>query len=161
LRRYTHRIVLLALFVVWVAVAWKPLEGQFTALESWRQRLEQRNMEERRALLDTAYIVARPVLAATPPNACILFLAYTGPEHVNYYKTRLDYYLYPRRVVVQANSGATAENCPYVAVFRDSPANLRDEPFRGVWDEQQLRARVAGMQQAPSSPDVAVYRTGP
>lgn len=161
MRGYAHRILLIALFAVWVAVAWKPLDGQFAALESWRRRLEDRPMEERQALLDTAYIVARPVLAITPPEACILYLAYTGPEHVNYYKTRLDYYLYPRRVLVQANSGATAENCPYMAVFRDAPANLREEPFRGVWDDEQLRRRLAGMEQVLAAPDVAVYRVKP
>jgi hypothetical protein len=118
-------------------------------------------MDERRALVDTAYIVAYPVAKVTPPDACILFLAYTGPEHVNYYKTRLDYYLYPRRVLVRADSGAAAEACPYVAVFRDSPANLREEPFRGVWDEQRLRERLAGLEQVLAGADVAVYRHKP
>jgi hypothetical protein len=144
-----------------VAVAWKPLAGQFEALESWRARLEGRSAEERRALVDTAYIVAYPVAKVTPPDACILFLAYTGPEHVNYYKTRLDYYLYPRRVLVRADSGAAADDCPYVAVFRDSPANLRDEPFRGVWDEQRLRERLAGLEQVLAGADVVVYRRKP
>lgn len=159
MRAHAHRWLLLALFAVWVLIAWRPLERQFAALGSWRGRLADRPMAERPALVDyPAYLVAQQVLGATPPDACILFLAYTGPEHVNFYKTRFDYYLYPRRVIIHANPAATAENCPYVAVFRDAPANLREEPFRGVWDENQLRQRLARRQQVHSGPHLALYR---
>jgi hypothetical protein len=154
--------VLLALFAVWVAVAWRPLDQQYAALESWRNRLGDRPEDERRALVDyPAYVVAQQVLSVTPPDACILFLAYTGPEHVNFYKTRFDYYLYPRRVLIHADTGAAAENCGYLAVFRDAPANLREEPFRGAWDEERLRQRLAGMQQVLAGPHVALYRRNP
>jgi hypothetical protein len=159
LRACAHRILLGALFAVWVAAAWRPLERQYAALDAWRARLAGRPVEERAALVDyPAYLVARQILPATPPDACILFLAYTGPEHVNYYKTRFDYYLYPRRVLIHADTGATAENCSYLALFHDSPANLREEPFRGAWDDEQLRARLAGLEPVLAGQHVALYR---
>ncbi len=162
MRAYAHRVALLALFGVWVAVAWKPLGQQYAALETWRGRLADQPMEERRKLVDyPAYVVAQQVLSVTPPEACILFLAYTGPEHVNYYKTRFDYYLYPRRVLIQANWDAKAEGCGYLAVFQDSPSNLREEPFRGSWDQARLQERLAGMRQVLAGPHLAVYRAGP
>ncbi len=162
MRAYAHRVLLLALFAVWVAVAWGPLTQQFEALDQWESRLGERSMEERAALLDfPAYSVAEVVKQATPSTACILFLAYTGPEHVNYYKTRFDYHLYPRRVKIEANTGATAENCEYVAVFRDVPGNLQVEPFGGHWDEAQLRERLAGLEKVASGPQVETYRRRP
>lgn len=106
-----------------------------------------------------AYVVAEQVQQATPPDACVLFLAYTGPEHVNYYKTRFDYYLYPRWVRIDANSAAAAENCRYLAVFRDASRNLAEEPFRGHWDEDQLRHRLASMEKIHAGPHVEIYRS--
>jgi hypothetical protein len=162
LRAHAHRVLLLALFAAWVAVAWSPLAQQFSALDEWRARLAGRPLRERAALLDfPAYIVAYEAAQATPPDACILFLAYTGPEFVNYHKTRLDYHLYPRRVHVRADTGAQVENCEFVAVFRDAPANLKVEPFRGHWDEQQLRERLAGMDRVAAGQQVEVYRRRP
>ena len=162
MRAHAHRIALLGLFAAWVGIAWGPLEQQFAALESWQQRLGGRPMSERIAALDyPAYIVAEQVRQATPASACILFLAHTGPEHVNFYKTRFDYYLYPRRVVIQASTGATTENCPYLAVFRDAPANLKEEPFRGVWEEDRLRARLAALEKIHVGPHVELYRVHP
>lgn len=154
--------MLLALFGLWALLAWTPLDQQFSALAQWRERLAGRPLAERAALLDyPAYIVAEQVQQVTPNNACILFLGYTGPEHVNYYKTRFDYYLYPRRVVIHANTGAAAERCQYLAVFRDSAQNLQIEPFHGVWNEEQLRQRLAQLEKIHSGPHLEVYRSRP
>ena len=80
MRAYAHRILLLALFGVWVLIAWPPLSRQFANLEVWQQRLGDRPIAERVAMVDyPAYIVAEQVKQAVPPNACIQFLAYTGP----------------------------------------------------------------------------------
>jgi len=157
--RYAHRAALLAVFGVWVSIAWPGLSLQFATLDYWRQRLGGRTPEERAAIVDyPAYSVARRVEEVVPPAACVLFLAYTGPEHVNYYKTRFDYYLYPRRVRIAAGTGATAENCGYLAVFRDAPANLAEEPFRGVWDEGWLHHRLATLEKVYSGPNLDIYR---
>lgn len=159
MRAPAHRLLLVGLFGAWVAVAWRPLANQYTALESWQRRLADQPIEQRAVVVDyPAYLVAQQLLPVTPANACILFLAYTGPEHVNFYKTRFDYYLYPRRVLIHANVDAREPDCPYVAVFQDSPANLREEPFRGVWDEARLRERIAGMEQVLAGQHVALFR---
>ena len=162
MRAHAHRVLLLALFAVWVAVAWGPLAQQYEALNQWEERLANRPMAERAAFLDfPAYQVAVQARRVTPDTACILFLAYTGPEHVNYYKTRFDYHLYPRRVLVRADTGAAAGNCDYVAVFRDAPSNLQVESFRGHWDEEQLRERLAGFERVYRGPNIEVYRRRP
>ena len=160
MRAYAHRILLLALFGVWVLVAWPPLSRQFTNLELRRGQLGDRTVAQRAAILDyPAFGVAQQVKRVTPSGACILFLAYTGPEHVNYYKTRFDYYLYPRRIRILADSGAVAENCEYVAVFRDSDANLAEEPFRGHWNEDQLQHRLTGLEKIHSGRHIDIYKS--
>ncbi len=162
LRAQAHRVLLAALFGVWVLVAWPKLGEQFASLEDWQRKLGGRSIEERAAMVDyPAYLVAEQVRQATPAGACVLFLAYTGPEHVNYYKTRFDYYLYPRRVVVQANTAAAADNCPYLAVFRDSAQNLQVEAFHGAWDDEQLRQRLAHLEKVHAGPHVEIYRARP
>ncbi len=159
MRAHAHRILLVALFVLWALVAWPRLSEQFSSLEQWRDRLADRSMAERLVVIDyPAYVVAEQVRQATPPDACVFFISYTGPEHVNYYKTRFDYYLYPRRVLVDANTGRTAEHCAYVAIFRDSPQNLQVEPFRGVWNEEELGQRLAAMEKVHSGPHLELYR---
>ena len=159
MRAYAHRILLLALFGVGVLIAWPPLARQFANLVVWQQRLADRPMAERVALVDyPAYIVAEQIRPVVPPNACLQFLAYTGPEHVNFYKTRFDYYLYPRRIRVDANTGAAVENCEYLAVFRDSQRNLAEESFRGVWNEDQLRHRLAPLRRIHAGPQLEIYR---
>ena len=162
MRAHANRILLLALFALWVLLAWPSLSRQFGTLQYWRRRSGDRSPAERAALVDyPAYLVAEQVKQATPGNACILFLSYTGPEHVNYYKTRFDYYLYPRRVRIFADTGAAAENCPYLAVFRDSQPNLAEEPFRGVWNEDQLRHRLAHLERIHAGLHVEIYRPRP
>ena len=62
MRAYAHRILLLALFGVWVLIAWPPLARQFANQEVWQQRLADRPMTERVAMVDyPAYIVAEQV----------------------------------------------------------------------------------------------------
>jgi hypothetical protein len=153
---------LAGLFALWVLVAWPKLSEQFASLETWRSRLADRPMAERLALVDyPAYIVAEQVRQKTPADACILFVSYTGPEHVNYYKTRFDYYLYPRRVQVRADTGAATHDCPYLAVFRDSLNNLKVEPFAGAWNEEQLSHRVAGLEKVHAGAHLELYRVRP
>jgi len=160
LRAQAHRVLLLGLFALWVLVAWRPLTQQFSALDQWKQRLAGHAMAERATMVDyPAHLVAEQVRQVTPANACILFLSYTGPEHVNYYKTRFDYYLYPRRILIHANSGAAADGCAYLAVFRDSNANLQVEPFAGVWNEGQLRERLGALEKVHSGPHLELYRS--
>jgi hypothetical protein len=157
-----HRIALLGLFGIWVVVAWPSLSLQFATLDYWKQRLGDRSPTQRAEVMDfPAYPVAEQLQQRVPPDACILFLAYTGPEHVNYYKTRFDYYLYPRRVKIFADTGATAENCGYIAVFRDAQTNLREEPFRGVWSEEQLQRRLAHLQKLYTGPNLEIFRDRP
>jgi len=157
-----HCILLAALFAAWVLIAWPPLARQFAALQQWERRLAGRPMDRRPEIVDyPAFLVAEQIQKATPPGACVLFLAHTGPEHVNYYKTRFDYYLYPRRVVIHANTGAVAEGCSYLAVFRDSTANLREEPFRGHWNDEQLGQRLAALDKIRSGPHLELYGPRP
>ncbi len=125
-------------------------------------QLGDRTMAQRASILDyPAYGVALQVKRATPDDACILFLAYTGPEHVNYFKTRFDYYLYPRHIKIYADTGAAAEDCPYLAVFRDSDTNLKEEPFRGIWNQGQLKRRLAAMERIHSGGHIEIYRARP
>jgi len=155
-------LLLLALFALWVLIAWPSLSQQFAKLESSWDKLGDRTTPQRASMLDyPAYGAALQVKRATPDDACILFLAYTGPEHVNFFKTRFDYYLYPRHIKIYADSGAIAENCPYLVVFHDADANLSEEPFRGVWNEEQLRRRVAGMEHIQSGRHIEIYRSRP
>lgn len=157
-----HRIALFALFGAWVWIAWPSLSIQFATLDYWKQRLGDRSVTERAEMVDfPAYQVAEQVQQVVPASACVLFLAHTGPEHVNYYKTRFDYYLYPRRVQIYADAGATAENCDYVAVFRDAQSNLREEPFRGAWNEEQLQHRLAHLEKVHVGANVEIYRGRP
>ena len=149
------------LFAVWVLVAWPRISEQFSSLEQWRERLAGRSLPERLAAIDyPAFVVAEQVRERTPGDACVLFLAYTGPEHVNYYKTRLDYYLYPRRVLVDAHSGRSEAGCAFLAVFRDSAQNLQIEPFRGVWNEDDLKQRLAALDRIHAGPHLQLYRAG-
>lgn len=162
MRGRAHRILLAALFGVWVLVAWPKLSEQFASLEQWRERIGDRAIEERAALIDyPAWNVAQQLRQATPDDASILVLAYTGPEHVNYYKTRFDYYLYPRRVRIEANSGAAAGDSRFLAVFRDSQPNLRQEAFAGVWNEGELRQRLASLEKILAVQHLELYRVRP
>lgn len=159
MRAHAHRIALLALFGIWVLLSWQPLSRQFAALEYWKRQFGGRSTIERAELTDyPAFLVSEQVQQFTPNDSCILFLSYTGPEHVNYYKTRFDYYLYPRRVRIFAGTEAPAEDCPYVAVFRDAQRNLAEEPFRGVWNEDQLRRRLEGWEKIHAGPHLELYR---
>jgi hypothetical protein len=109
---------------------------QYEALEQWESGWASGRWKSAppcsTSLLHT---VAAVVKQATPSNACILFLTYTGPEHVNYYKTRFDYHL----PAPGEDSGQYRSHGGELRVrgrVRDVPGNLQVEPFGGHWDEQ-------------------------
>ena len=102
--------------------------------------------------------LAGEVRSTVPEDECILVLAYTGPSMLDFYRQRLGYDLYPRRVHVAANWSAKRENCAYLAVFRDSAADLRRDPFQGRWNETELNRRLESMDLIASNDGVDIYR---
>ena len=137
---------LLALLAAWMLIAWPHIREQYSNAEQARAALAPLAWEDRTAALDQpGYRVAREIARATPPDACVVVLARTGPEHVKYYQARFAYYLYPRKARVADRADAADPGCAYLAVFRETPANLAQEPFKGHWDEAQLAARLAGL----------------
>ena len=93
-----------------------------------------------------------------PLDGCVLVLAYTGPSARDFYRQRLPYNLYPRRVHVVTSPRAKREGCGYLAVFRDSPANLNSDPFKGRWNERELNRRLQPLDQVTSGDTVDIYR---
>jgi hypothetical protein len=85
-------------------------------------------------------------------------MAYAGPAAIDYYRSRFNYFLYPRRVSVFPSSAAEAGNCEYVAVFRDTRQNLAAEPFQGTWNDEELRARLSSYQAVSADEIVQIYR---
>ena len=110
------------------------------------------------AVDNPAFGIAHEIAETTPQDACITVLAYAGPAAIDYYNARFDYLLYPRRVSVSADSAAGSAECEYLAVFRDTPANLKAEPFSGAWDEEALAERTATLDNVLRSERVSVYR---
>ena len=86
-----------------------------------------------------------------------MVLAHAGPAAIDYYRSRLRYLLYPRRVHTFAKTSAKAPNCPFLAVFRDTDENLAAEPFAGQWRQDKLRERVRRLRRLNESVVVAVY----
>ncbi len=153
------RLILLGLLAVWMFFEWPNLEEQVSNTGQARASLAALSWEERAAAIDQpGYRVAQQIAQAVPPNACALVLAYTGPEHINYYRARFGYYLYPRRVRFSDHTDASADGCGFLAVFRDTPANLAQEAFRGRWDQAELKARTAAMTKLFSGEQVEIFR---
>lgn len=149
----------MVLLLVWLAFAAPGLSERYEILTSLRDRLGERSLEERAALLDNpALPVAREILQAVPPQGCITVLAYAGPAAIDYYRARFGYLLYPRRVQVFADSAAPIEDCAYLAVFRDSRQNLAAEPFQGAWDEAGLERRLQPLEPIATEGPVRLYR---
>jgi hypothetical protein len=122
--------------------------------------LGNRTAEERAVLLDNpAYPVAREIEQAVPSDGCVMVLAYAGPAAIDYYRARFAYLLYPRRVLVSADSAASRENCKFLAVFRDTRQNLAAQPFQGVWNEAELEEKLQALEPVAASERVRLYRT--
>jgi hypothetical protein len=151
-------ITLLILLLLWLAIAAPGLSERYSTLTQIRDRLGARPIEERAALLDNpALAVGREIAQAVPPRSCVAVLAYAGPAAVEYYRARFGYLLYPRRVQVFADAAASAEDCEFLAVFRDSRQNLAAEPFQGSWDETELERRLQPLERVADGA-VRVYR---
>lgn len=154
-----QHLILALILLAWLALGAGPLIQTYQEGERLRAVLGERRVDERLAVLDhPGYRIARKLIEATPPNACILVLAYAGPAAVDYYRSRFNYFLYPRRVTVFPDSSAEFGDCEYVAVFRDTPQNLAAEPFQGTWETAELRERLAAFRSVSDSELVDVYR---
>ena len=150
---------LAALSIVWLAIAAGPLGNQYSETAKVREMLAGRSVGERTALLDhPGFRVAEEIGAAVPGDACVLVLTYAGPAAVDYYRARLAYFLYPRRVRVADRVSAPAKGCGYWAVFRDSPQNLAGAPFRDAWDEEQLAGRLAALDRVSDGDFADIFR---
>src|SRR5262249_22278596 len=103
---------------------------------------------------------AEQIARAVPSTGCVVVLCYAGPEHLRYYRARFAYYLYPRRVRFSDRTAETGV-CEYLAVFRDSPQNLAQEPFRGHWDELLLLESTAGMRKVLSDDRLEIFAGRP
>ena len=147
------------IFVLWMVLAVPHLQEQFDNTEKAWTELAGLSLEERSVRFhDRSVPLSQELLAAVPASECVLVLAYTGPSARDFYRQRLAYDLYPRRVYVVTNPQAQREGCGYLAVFRDSPANLRRDPFKGPWNERRLNRRLRTLDQVASAGTVDVYR---
>ena len=55
------------------------------------------------------------------------------------------------------STSATVEDCPFLAVFRDTDQNLAAEPFSGEWRQAELRDRARALRRLNEGTGVAVY----
>ena len=153
------QLVLAALLVAWLALAAPPLRTQIDKTLRTRVLFEGRGADERTSLLDNpGFRVAQEIGAAVPPDECVVVLAYAGPAAIDYYQSRFAYYLYPRKVLVFDAVSATAGDCRYLAVFRDTAQNLANEPFAGHWNQAELGERVGALDHVRAGELSEVYR---
>ncbi|MEX2299673.1 MAG: hypothetical protein WD733_01980 [Bryobacterales bacterium] len=153
-------ITLFVLLLLWLGIAAPGLSERYAKLNETSNLLGNRSAAERSALLDNPAVpVAREIEKAVPAEGCVAVLAYAGPAAIDYYRARFAYLLYPRRVQVFADSTASAENCEFVAVFRDSRQNLAAEPFQGAWDDAELDRRLQSFEPVAVDGPVRVFRT--
>ncbi len=153
------RLLLLALLGVWMYLCWPHLSEQVSNTRQARAALASLSWEDRAAAVDPpGYRVAEEIARVVPACGCVLVLGYTGPEHLRYYQSRFAYYLYPRRVRFSDQTDAPAGGCAFLAVFRDTPASLAQEPFRGRWDEERLRQRTAALTRLFAEERVEIFR---
>jgi len=150
---------LFGLLLLWLLIAAPGLSERYAKWNDAENLLGSHTPDERSALLDTpAFPVAREIARAAPPQSCVTVLAYAGPAAIDYYRARLAYLLYPRRVQVFADAAASVENCEFLAVFRDSRKNLATEPFQGSWDEPGLERRLGALESVAADGPVRLYR---
>ena len=86
-----------------------------------------------------------------------MVLAHAGPAAIDYYRSRLRYLLYPRRVYTFETTSESVPDCPFLAVFRDTEQNLAAEPFTGEWRQDELRERARRLRRLNESSVVAVF----
>ena len=143
---------------LWIAAAAPSLVKQFQRTAATWNLLSDKTHRERSLLLDTpAFAVGREIARAVPPQGCVVVLAHAGPAAIDYYRSRLRYLLYPRRVHTFDRTSATVEDCPFLAVFRDTDQNLAAEPFSGEWRQAELRDRARALRRLNEGTGVAVY----
>ena len=148
-----------AVLVLWMALAAPHLQKQFHNTEKAWTELAGLSLEERSVRFHGRSVpLAQELAAAVPANECVLVLAYAGPSARDFYRQRLPYDLYPRRIHVVTNPRAEREGCSYLAVFRDSPANLNRDPFKGRWNERELNRRLQPLDQVTPGDTVDIYR---
>ena len=151
--------MLAILLVAWLGLAAGPLVQTYEDGSRLREALADRSAEERLAALDhPGYHIAQRLIDAVPTDACVVVMAYAGPAAIDYYRSRFNYFLYPRRVSVYPDSDAEIADCEYVAVFRDTRQNLAAEPFHGTWNDEVLRARLSSFRVASDGEIVQIYR---
>lgn len=139
------------------ALAIPGLAEQWTRSKQLRGILSGKDTGERASLLDNPiYGAAHEIASVVPADGCVTVLAYAGPDAIDYYNARLDYLLYPRRVHVVSDS--SAQGCGFIAVMRDTSANLAASPFAGTWDEGALSVRLAELALTLQGALVEVYQ---
>jgi len=147
------------LLLLWLLIAAPGLSHRYAKWNDANNLLGSRSLEERSALLDSpAFPVARAIAQAVPAEGCVTVLAYAGPAAIDYYRARLAYLLYPRRVGVFADAAAPVEDCEFLAVFRDSRQNLAYEPFQGSWAETDLQHRLEALESIATDGPLRLYR---
>ena len=152
-------VTVAGVLVLWMAVAAPRLQEQFHNTEKAWTELAGLSLDERSIRFHgRSAPLAQELAVAVPDKGCVLLLAYTGPAARDFYKQRLTYDLYPRRVHVVTNPRAKRRGCGYLAVFRDSPENLNSDPFKGRWDESALNQRLGQLDQVVSGGTVDIYR---
>lgn len=155
----TSQLTLAALLAAWLALAAPPLRTQIDKTLNTRVLFEGRDMAERTALLDNpGFRVAQEIGSAVPLNECVVVLAYAGPAAIDYYQSRFAYYLYPRKVLVFDAVSASADDCRYLAVFRDTAQNLANEPFAGRWNQADLNKRLNALDHVNAGELTQVYQ---
>jgi hypothetical protein len=159
--RRAPEITLAAVFVIWIALAAPVLSHQFgRTVDAW-DKLSGLSAADRELWSDPVAVqVARDIEVGVPADGCVTVLAYAGPDAADYYRGRLAYLLYPRQVRLVPRSGirAGAGDCEYLAVFRDTPQNLRGSPFAGRWDQQELDERLAALETVERGVMAQVFR---
>jgi hypothetical protein len=159
LRNRPQLLILAILLAASLGLAAGPLVKTYEDGARLREALGDRGADERLAALDhPGYQIAQRLIEAVPPDACVVVMAYAGPAAIDYYRSRFNYFLYPRRVSVFPSSAAEFGDCEYVAVFRDTRQNLAAAPFQGTWNAEELQARLSSYQVASDSEIVEIYR---
>ena len=148
-----------AVFLIWIALAAPVLSNQWErTLDAWG-KLSDLSVEERELRTDPVAVqVARDIAAGVPTGGCVTVLAYAGPDAAAYYHGRLAYLLYPRRVRLFPRSHAGGGDCEHIAVFRDTPQNLRGSPFAGRWNQEELDQRLAALEPVHRGAMAQVFR---
>ena len=151
-------VVAAVLLTVWLAAAAPSLVKQSRRTAAAWTLLSDKDKRERSLLLDRpAFAVGREIARVVPSEGCVVVLAHAGPAAIDYYRSRLRYLLYPRRVYTVEQTSATVASCPFLAVFRDTDQNLAAEPFAGEWRQGELRERTRRLRRLNESAVVAVY----